>query len=192
MDFYVYAHVRLDTLTVFYVGKGRRNRAFRTERNKHWRNIVAKAGYRVEMLATGLSEFTAFEVEKSWIAKFKAMSQCEANYSNGGEGCVGYKWTKEQRARHSMIQSKGSQASRRGHQQQAAKIRGRTKETHSGVQTISEKNSGSKNGRAIYRVYTPLGVFDTIKEAAAANRCSTALVHKKINRRYSGWKKESK
>ena len=53
----VYKHTRLDTNEIFYIGIGKtEKRAFSTySRNKHWHNIVNKAGYTVEILFAGLT-----------------------------------------------------------------------------------------------------------------------------------------
>ncbi len=181
MNFYVYAHIRLDSGVIFYVGKGTGRRAKIKGRNTHWKNIVNKTKYRIEYLENNLTEKEAFKKEREWITYLKSIDQCVANYSLGGEGCSGYKWTPEQRARHSIVLSKRNDSMRLGQIERINKIKGRTKETHSGVRIISEKNSGKLNGRAIYRVHTPRGEFDTIKGAANHFKCSSAAIHKWIN-----------
>ena len=86
-NFYVYRHIRLDTNTVFYVGKGKDNRAYtKRRRNKYWTNIVNKVGYRVEIVQDKLSEKQAFDKEIKLIAKHKKKGECEANLTLGGEG----------------------------------------------------------------------------------------------------------
>jgi hypothetical protein len=89
--FYIYKHIRLDTETTFYVGKGKNNRAYdRSTRNQHWKNIVAKHGYRVEFVQKELSESEAYKMEIEIIALLKSIGQCEANKSVGGEkGALG-------------------------------------------------------------------------------------------------------
>lgn len=90
MDFYVYKHIRLDTGTVFYVGKGRGYRAYnKRTRNLYWKNIVNNCGYRVEIVHKNLSEEQSFKLEKEVISKYKSIGQCEANMSLGGEGASG-------------------------------------------------------------------------------------------------------
>ena len=50
-NFYVYVHRTADTGRIFYVGKGTKNRAWtKGSRNLHWRNIVNKHGYTVEIV----------------------------------------------------------------------------------------------------------------------------------------------
>lgn len=85
--FYVYAHIRLDTNTVFYIGKGKGRRSRKKlGRNAYWNNIVQSVGYRIEIIANNLSEKDAFNKEVELISYYKDLGQCEANLTNGGEG----------------------------------------------------------------------------------------------------------
>lgn len=87
--FYVYRHIRKDTNTPFYVGKGTRNRAFekcKSKRGEYWHNIVKKAGYEVEIIMDDLSEEEAFEKEIEFIDMYRGLGYCEANFTDGGEG----------------------------------------------------------------------------------------------------------
>lgn len=87
-DYYVYMHRSLTDGKVFYVGKGCGNRANKkTGRNKHWRNIVNKYGYTIELYATGLQEWYALELEIQLIAYYGRENLC--NYTDGGEGTSG-------------------------------------------------------------------------------------------------------
>jgi NUMOD3 motif-containing protein len=84
--YYVYRHIRLDTDTPFYVGKGKKSRAYiKYNRNKHWKNIVAKAGYRVEIICSGMAEESAFAAEIEYIRLYKSQGFCEANVHPGGD-----------------------------------------------------------------------------------------------------------
>jgi hypothetical protein len=50
--FYVYAHHKLMKNIPVYIGKGNNRRAYsKANRNRWWRNIVNKHGYRVQILA---------------------------------------------------------------------------------------------------------------------------------------------
>jgi len=92
--YYVYTHTRLDTGAVFYVGKGKERRAFwQNQRNKHWKAIVAKAGFDVNFVALGLSEKEAFELEKETISYYGRANL--ANYTDGGDGASGAKRSSE-------------------------------------------------------------------------------------------------
>ncbi len=69
-DFYVYRHLRKDTGQIFYVGKGRKRRAFtKDSRPPAWSMICAEAGgFTVEFVAQGLTSFAAYELEKQETA----------------------------------------------------------------------------------------------------------------------------
>ena len=70
MKYYLYQHVRLDTNTVFYIGKGTKkpkgnayHRAYtKNSRNNYWLNIVNITPYKVEILEE-------FETEKECLLK---------------------------------------------------------------------------------------------------------------------------
>lgn len=191
-NYYVYAHIRLDTNTPFYVGKGKGNRAKRKERNKHWQHIVNKVGYKIIFLEQNLEETKAFEKEKYWIKLYKSKNQCEANYSFGGEGCTGYRWTKIQKERHSILLKSQTKLMKEGHKKRIKKLKGRTKENHPGVKLISQKNTGERNGRAIWNICTPDKIFKTIKETAKYYKISTSTVHKRLNsssEKFKNWKR---
>ena len=94
---YIYQHIRLDTNEIFYIGKGvqkKQNyqyyRAFdKKRRNNIWNSIVSKTGFKVEILATNLSEKECFNLEIELISKHGKIfnnSGTLANYTDGGEG----------------------------------------------------------------------------------------------------------
>lgn len=97
--FYVYAHKKADSGAIFYIGKGCGRRASKTiGRSWFWRNIVAKHGFTIEYLATGLSETEAFDFESAAIARHGRENLC--NLTNGGEGMSGH--VKSQSARDAV------------------------------------------------------------------------------------------
>jgi len=90
-NYYVYIHYRLDTDKPFYVGKGTKYRAScRQDRNKYWRNIVNKYGYRIQILQDNLNKTQALNAEKLTIALFKKFYNL-VNYTDGGDGGNGLK-----------------------------------------------------------------------------------------------------
>ena len=94
--FYVYEHWRPDRDEPFYVGKGRGGRAnLMARRNLHHRAIqtkLHKLGMAVEVriVAEGLSEEQAFEIEKYRIQMWRDLGIDLANKSEGGEGNSGH------------------------------------------------------------------------------------------------------
>lgn len=104
LEFYVYIHFRNDDGLPFYVGKGRANRAWRTDgRSVQWNRIVAKHGLRVEILKSNLSEVDAFALEKSTIFTLGRGFLC--NHTDGGEGVAGWEPSNETKARMSAAQT---------------------------------------------------------------------------------------
>lgn len=92
-DYYVYEWFIINTLEVFYVGKGRGMRRFSmASRNKLFMNIINKYNCAVRLYKTGLTEREAFEIEKDRIAELKLIGQARANFHIGGcGGDTGYR-----------------------------------------------------------------------------------------------------
>lgn len=93
--FYVYEHWRPDRDEPFYVGKGRGGRAnLMARRNRHHKAIQAKLhrlglSVEVRIVASGLSEEDAFNLEKQQIAMYSSNGIDLANMTIGGEGPAG-------------------------------------------------------------------------------------------------------
>lgn len=110
---YVYIHLRLDTNTVFYVGKGTLRsrckfqifeRASAIHKNKHWLNIVNITGYRVIIVASCQTDNEAQRLEKEIIAFYG--KQNLANLTDGGDGHCGLEISNELRRKRSEAASK--------------------------------------------------------------------------------------
>lgn len=96
--FYVYIHRRATDGSVFYVGKGQRNRhESKRWRNKHWHNIVSKNGFTSEIITTFSSEICAFSFEVALIKAYGRKALC--NMTDGGEGMSGWVASAETRKR---------------------------------------------------------------------------------------------
>ena len=69
---YLYRHIRLDKNEPFYIGIGSDNRFRRANekarRNKHWKNIVAKSLFQVDILFDNLS-WEKFKKVFRWYIK---------------------------------------------------------------------------------------------------------------------------
>lgn len=86
-SFYVYRWVREDTNTPFYVGKGCGKRAIITAgRNDRFNKIMGATQCRVEIVLDGLDSHEAFQKEVEFIAMYRRMGYCEANFTGGGDG----------------------------------------------------------------------------------------------------------
>ena len=85
--FYVYEHIRNDTNAIFYVGKGKNERAYRVNnRNEYWKNIVNKTGYTVRFVVKDVDEELAYLVEEERIDQLKRLGIKLANINVGGAG----------------------------------------------------------------------------------------------------------
>lgn len=99
-EFYTYFHTRNDTNAVFYVGKGKGNRAHAKGRNQHWRRIAAKHGHTTHIAARWPTEEEAFAHEKLLILCFRDLGADLANMTDGGEGVSG--WIPSEKFRQSV------------------------------------------------------------------------------------------
>ena len=88
VNFVVYIHIRPDKNEPFYVGmgiKGRENKI--CGRNKHWKNIVNKNDYVVDVTHKGLCREEACSIEKYLIDFYRIHSNHKlCNVTNGGDG----------------------------------------------------------------------------------------------------------
>lgn len=73
-DYYVYLHKRKDNGEVFYVGKGRGNRAWHFHaRSKSWHNIADWCGVDVEIVKNNLTNEQAIAEENLEILKYSTL-----------------------------------------------------------------------------------------------------------------------
>lgn len=96
-QFYVYTWYRPDKKQIFYVGKGRGKRSSNTnKRNKHFKSIIQRLDNLglasvVTIVADGLTESRAFELETELISKHKRIRDggTLCNMTDGGDGSSG-------------------------------------------------------------------------------------------------------
>ena len=101
--FYVYLHRRATDNKVFYVGKGKKKRAWNIYgRNDRWCKTYLKHGLIVEIVFDNLTEYEAFEVEKDTILEMRYFGYPLCNMTDGGEGSNGYKYTQADREKASL------------------------------------------------------------------------------------------
>jgi group I intron endonuclease len=111
---FVYRHRRFDTNEIFYIGKGstlkrflksksekkRFKRAFSTENRNNWWNSIAKQGFIVEILSSGLTDEEACDLEMFLISEYGRKDCCGGilvNLTDGGEGNNGYTMSEKQK-----------------------------------------------------------------------------------------------
>lgn len=83
-DYYVYFHRRRDTNDVFYIGKGRGDRAHSAlGRSFGWYRVACDAGRKVEYVKTGMSEADALALERDVIATLRKVGLNLVNVSSG-------------------------------------------------------------------------------------------------------------
>ena len=84
--YYVYAHSN-NQYGIFYIGKGSGKRLYTVgNRSLFWKRIVKKYGYEVSIIEECVTEEDAYQREIYWIAHYKSLGQCQANFSLGGDG----------------------------------------------------------------------------------------------------------
>lgn len=102
--FYVYFHRRATDRTIFNVGKGHANRAWRrASRNQKWINVSRKNGVLVDIVIDGLTEEEAFRLERISIKYLLAIGLDLCNFGMGGEGPAGRKASLEERVKNSRV-----------------------------------------------------------------------------------------
>jgi hypothetical protein len=90
-EYYVYMYLREDG-TPYYVGKGKKNRAYTTHKR-----VKPPSNDRIVFPYTDLTEEDAFKYEKDLIAKYGRKDNNTGilrNLTDGGEGMSGYKGTR--------------------------------------------------------------------------------------------------
>lgn len=84
----------VDTGEVFYIGKGKGDRAYKGKRNKFCEDMKATHDWSIKILNDNLTEDEAFNLEIEYISKFKEGNRL-TNQTDGGEGISGYTMSEE-------------------------------------------------------------------------------------------------
>jgi hypothetical protein len=129
-SFYIYSYTRLDKNTYFYIGKGKGKRCFEhySGRNNHFKNIINKIEYRIDILYDNLTEEEALELEITTIHNlvfnegysidikgYNIKSDKHlTNQTWGGEGISGYKHTEEDKLKCGLNGEKNGMYGKRG------------------------------------------------------------------------------
>ena len=102
--FYVYAYLRPNTLTPYYIGKGYARRAW----DSHKTATVPPDNYRIVILESGLTELGAFAIERRyirWYGRIDIGTGTLRNRTDGGEGCKGMRLSDETKRKMSQAKT---------------------------------------------------------------------------------------
>lgn len=155
-EFYIYRWIRLDTNQPFYVGKGKGNRfKIKNNRNEYFKRILNKVECKTEIFIKNLTEDIAFTKEMEFIKLYKIHSLCEANLTNGGEGCSGMVHNEKSKNK-SRISNKTTYTN---NPNIAKKISNHLKDLHANNPEL-RKTLNEKRNKAVSR---PFNVYKSIK-----------------------------
>lgn len=189
----VYRHRRNDSNQVFYIGIGKEEkRAYSNKsRNTHWKGIVNKHGYSVEIIANDLSWEEACELEIFLISEYGRNDLGLGplvNMTDGGEGIINQVISDETRLKISECK-KGVKRSDEVKQRisELSKLKKNfLGKTHSDEtkQKIAEKSKGRKiPGKLVLNLET--GIFyETTREASDTTNISATYFRQMMNGGY--------
>lgn len=172
----VYRHRRLDNYKIFYIGfsKNHRRPYQKDGRNSHWNRIVNKVGYNIEIIADGLSEKDALELEEFLILEYGRVDLSTGNLVNKTSGGENSKHSPEtiEKIRQSKLGDKNHQY---GKKQSIETIKMRIKSNTGKKKSIesiektkktSIKIGQSKKTKLIdYKTGEVIGIFNSISDA---------------------------
>ena len=103
MEHYLYIHYNKETKEPFYIGKGNGKRyKQKTGRNIYWKRIVDKYGFYSEIHSYYDTHEEALLAEIALIKECRNKGITLCNFTNGGEGMLGYEHTQEAKDKISM------------------------------------------------------------------------------------------
>ena len=175
----VYEHIRNDTNEVFYVGIGvNEYRAYEIHnRNKHWKNIVNKVGYTINIIHNNIDYTDACEIEKSLISKYGRRDLGLGNLVNmtyGGDGALGRNVSEETRHKLSEAGRGKTHSEETRHKLSEAH---KNKKGAKGYYYMKSINKYQANIRVLGQKQIYLGIFKTEEEAAKAYQDAKLIYH---------------
>ena len=163
-NWYVYKHLKPNSLDVFYIGIGKRKKYQKRYsssygRNIHWKRIVKKhGGFDSEIILDGLNQEDALELEAIIINQYGLKNL--SNITPGGRGVVGK--TVSEKTKLKMSKSHTGVPLKEHHVEAIRKSRVYGK-NHYNARKVVDTGTGK--------------IYDTVKEAAMLNNIKlTTLV----------------
>ena len=173
-EFYVYLHIRLDNMTPFYVGKGKRDRAYNLDRGNFHNSVRDSYGCKVVIIKDKLTEKQAFKLERKMIEYYVitlgygipidghrdfSNNKYLTNMTFGGEGTSGLNaYANKTPEEMEIIRRKISE-----------KVKGK-KFSKEHKQNLSESHKGKTSRKVI--CITTGKIFNSIKDASNYYKCS--------------------
>jgi predicted transcriptional regulator len=185
-NYYLYRHLK-PCGEVFYIGIGKVknfSRAYSTHnRNKHWKNVITKYGYEVQVITKNLTKQLACELEVnliSWYGRRDLKTGILVNMTAGGEGTTDWVASVELKKLWSS-QRKGEL-----HPLYSKKRSEYTKDAISKTRILQQTAKGGNNPRALKVIDTVtqkiyLCIKDAAKELNLNRHC--------VSRYLSGYRK---
>lgn len=170
--FYTYVHMRNDDGSVFYIGKGSRDRAWKKDgRGTLWTRIVKKHGYTVHLCGIWDLESDALEHEVRLIDQYKIMGCKIINMTLGGDGVSGYRHTNEakQKASKFMLSDgnklRGKQLSLEHRKKISESNKGKKFTEEHKLKLSAKKKENESNNERLRKIKIGTKISDAHKEA---------------------------
>jgi hypothetical protein len=185
---FVYRHIRLDTNQPFYIGIGKDERYYfratkKSQRNIHWKRIVDKTDYRVEILMDDITYDEAKEKEIEFIKLYGRINLSNGplcNMTDGGEGNLGYIVTEETRKKLSNSIKEWHKNRVKG-EKEIESFRKTVKALQNDPDFIRKRNEGVRNSEKLKAYYASRRGLPGVKHTEESKlKMSLARIGKKV------------
>lgn len=189
---FVYRHIRLDTNQPFYIGIGKDERYYfratkKSQRNIHWKRIVDKTDYRVEILMDDITYDEAKEKEIEFIKLYGRINLSNGplcNMTDGGEGNLGYIVTEETRKKLSNS-IKEWHKNRVKSEKEIESFRKTVKALQNDPDFIRKRNEGVRNSEKLKAYYASRRGLPGVKHTEESKlKMSLARIGKKVAKEF--------